>query len=37
MKEKRQIMALTLEEGFLRNMAMLERAGLITASNNLEE
>ena len=37
MKEKRQIMALTLEEGFLRNMAMLERAGLISASNNLEE
>ena len=35
--EKRQIMALTLEEGFMRNMAMLERAGLITASGNLRE
>ena len=35
--EKRQIMALTLEEGFLRNLAMLERAGLISASGNLRE
>ena len=35
--EKRQIMALTLEEGFMRNMAMLERAGLISASGELKE
>ena len=35
--EKRKIMALTLEEGFLRNMAMLERSGLISATNGLKE
>ena len=35
--QKRQIMALTLEEGFMRNIAMLERAGLISASNELKE
>lgn len=35
--EKRQIMALTLEEGFMRNLAMLERSGLIVASNELKE
>lgn len=32
-KDKRKIMALTLEEGFLRNMAMLERSGLIVATD----
>lgn len=35
--DKRKIMALTLEEGFMRNMAMLERAGLISATNGLKE
>lgn len=35
--EKRKIMAMTLEQGFLKNMAMLERAGLIVASDDLRE
>ena len=35
--EKRKIMAMTLEQGFLKNIAMLERAGLITASDDLRE
>jgi hypothetical protein len=35
--EKRKIMAMTLEEGFMRNMAMLERAGLIVASGSQTE
>lgn len=35
--DKRKIMAMTLEEGFMRNMAMLERAGLIVASGSQTE
>lgn len=35
--EKRKIMAMTLEQGFLKNIAMLERAGLIAASDDLRE
>lgn len=35
--QRRKIMALTLEEGFLRNLAFLEKNGVITASGQLTE
>lgn len=37
MKEKRRIMALTLETGFMENLALLQQTGLIVASNNLQQ
>ena len=37
MTEKRKIMALTLEEGFMRNIALMEHSGLIVADHKLKE
>lgn len=35
--QRRQMMAMTLEQGFLENLALLEHTGLIVANHNLEE
>jgi hypothetical protein len=37
MSEKRKIMALTLEEGFMRNIALMEHSGLIVSDHGLKE